>query len=126
LKGLGEVLGAVDAPKIRNAKKGCNTMTPKQCFWSPVGVRSVQEARRSIKMKEKEKRQKSEKRLHENEASTGPSVVECKHPGGGTPKLVGVKRGEKRTCFGPAEVVFTVGVKARFRDDVGPLAVGSL
>ena len=86
----------------------------------------MQEARRSTKKKEKQKRQKGEKRLHENEASTGPSVVECKHPRGGTPKLVGLKRGEKRTCFGPAEVVFTVGVKARFRDDVDPLEVGSL
>ena len=86
----------------------------------------MQEARRSIKKKEKQKRQKVEKRLHENEASTGPSVGECKHPRGGTPKLPGVKRSEKRTCFEPAEVVFTLGEKARFRDDVQAIAAGSL
>ena len=34
---LGEVLGAVDRWKRRNAKKGCNTMTQKQCSWHPVG-----------------------------------------------------------------------------------------
>ena len=46
--------------------------------------------------------------------------------GGGASKLVPDKRGEKRTCFGPAEVVFTVGKKARFRGDVHSIAVGSL
>ena len=68
-------------------------MTQKQCYWPPVGVRSVQEARRSIKKQKKQKRQKSEKRLHENEASTGPSVVECEHPRGGASKLGGGKKG---------------------------------
>ena len=41
-------------------------------------------------------------------------------------KFTSLKRGEKRTCFGPAEVVFTLGEKARFRDDVAAIAVGSL
>ena len=86
----------------------------------------MQEARRSIKNTEKQKRQKGEKRLHQNEASTAPSVGECEHSREGRPKILPGKRGEKGTCFGPAEVVFTVGEKARFRDDVHAIAAGSL
>ena len=81
----------------------------------------MQEARRSIKKKEKHKRQKVEKRLHENEASTGPSVVECKHPRHPPPKLVGLKRGEKRRSFGPAVGMEGLGEKERSRGDVDPL-----
>ena len=63
----------VDAPEIRNAKKRCNRSRQKQRYWHPVGVRSGQEARKSIKKKKKTKRQKGEKELQQNEASTGPS-----------------------------------------------------
>jgi len=98
----------VDAPEIRNAKKRCNRSRQKQRYWHPVGVRSGQEARKSIKKKKKTKRQKGEKELQQNEASTGPSGGECEHPRGPGPKIVPDKRGEKRTSFGPAEGVIRV------------------
>ena len=86
----------------------------------------MQEARRSRKKKEKQKRQKGDKKLHENEASTGPSVVECKHPRHPPPKLVPGKRGEKRRSFGPAVGMESFGKKERSRGDVDPLGAGSL
>ena len=86
----------------------------------------MQEARRSIKKHKKIKREKNEKRLQQNEASTGPSVVECEHPRHPPPKLVGLKRGEERRSFGPAVGMISVGEKVRSRDDVHPIAAGSL
>ena len=86
----------------------------------------MQEARRSIKKHKKRKREKDEKRLQQNEASTGPSVVECKHPRHPPPKLVGLKRGEKRRSFGPAVNMESFGEKERSRGDVDPLGAGSL
>ena len=71
----------------------------------------MQEARRSIKKHKKIKREKDEKRLQQNEASTGPSVVECKRKKGPGPKLGGLKRGEKRRSFGPAVGMESVGEK---------------
>ena len=57
------------------------------------GFPSVQEARRSIKKKEK---QKGEQRLQQNEASTGPSVGERERPRRWTQNSLaskGVKKG---------------------------------
>ena len=89
-------------------------------------VPSVQEARRSITKNKSRKKQKGEKRLQQNEASTGPSVVECKHPRHPPPKLVPGKRGEKRRSFGPAVGMERVGEKERSRGEVEAIAVGSL
>ena len=86
----------------------------------------MQEARRSIKKHKNIKREKDEKRLQQNEASTGPSVVECKHPRGGTPKLVPGKRGEKRRSFGPAVGMERVGEKVWSGVNASPIAAGSL
>ena len=110
----------VDAPKIRNAKKRCNRSRHKQRYWHPVGVRSGQEARKSIKKKKKRKRQKGEKELQQNEASTGPSGGECEHPRGPGPKIGGFKKGEKGTSFGPAEGVIRVREKVWSGGGSGP------
>ena len=86
----------------------------------------MQEARRSIKKHKKRKREKDEKRLQQNEASTGPSVGECKRKKGPGGKLGGFKRGEKRRSFGPAVGMERVGEKVWSRDDVHAIAAGSL
>ena len=67
-----------------------------------------------------------EKELQTNEASTGPSVGEGEHPREGCRKLVGFKKGEKRTSFGPRRVGERVGKKVCSRGDVDPIAAGSL
>ena len=86
----------------------------------------MQEARRSIKKHKKIKIEKDEKRLQQNEASTGPSVVECKHPRHPPPKLVPGKRGEKRRSFGPAVGMERVGEKERSRVNAAQMGAGSL
>ena len=86
----------------------------------------MQEARRSIKKNKDQKTKKSEKRLQQNEASTGPSVVESEHPRHPPKKLLAGKRGEKRTCFGPAVVMESVGEKVWSRVNVHPMGAGSL